>query len=60
MIPRLKAIIPIERAQMKVKVSLSGKDTSKFRERVLKLGSTVENENYEFPDLTMVSYFVDD
>lgn len=59
MIPKLKAVIPIERAEMKVRVTISGKDTNKFRERILKLNPKVENEENDFPDLTMVSLFTD-
>ncbi|GBP80896.1 Ribosome maturation protein SBDS [Eumeta japonica] len=43
----LKKEIPLERAQMRVRILLSGKDARKTREKVIKLTTNVEEENWE-------------
>jgi len=53
-IPQLKAIMPLERAQMRVRVVFSGKDSRKIRERLVKLTTSVESENWEGGELNMV------
>ncbi|KAI5632746.1 shwachman-Bodian-Diamond syndrome (SBDS) protein domain-containing protein [Phthorimaea operculella] len=43
----LKKEIPLERAQMRVRILLSGKDAKKTREKVIKLVTRVEDENWD-------------
>lgn len=47
MIQILKNEIPIERAQMRVRILLTGKDARKTKDKVVKLATTVEDENWE-------------
>lgn len=54
-IPKLKNVIPIERAQMRIKVSFTGKEASKFREKLVKLVAKVENEKKDMIDMSMVN-----
>ncbi|XP_045445900.1 ribosome maturation protein SBDS [Melitaea cinxia] len=46
-IPLIKKEIPLERAQMRVRISLSGKDARKIREKALKMAMSVEEDNWE-------------
>ncbi|XP_049867571.1 ribosome maturation protein SBDS [Pectinophora gossypiella] len=43
----LKKEIPLERAQMRVRILLSGKDAKKTREKAVKLATSVEEENWD-------------
>nr|XP_018915706.1 PREDICTED: ribosome maturation protein SBDS [Bemisia tabaci]XP_018915707.1 PREDICTED: ribosome maturation protein SBDS [Bemisia tabaci] len=53
-IPQLKTVIPIERAQMRVRVTLSGKEAKKLREKMTQLISKVESEEWSDGTLNMV------
>lgn len=46
-IQMIKKEIPIERAQMRVRILLSGKDARKVRDKAIKLAMSVEEENWE-------------
>ncbi|CAH0721857.1 unnamed protein product, partial [Brenthis ino] len=46
-IPLLKNEIPLERAQMRVRILLSGKDARKIRDKAVKLAMNIEEENWE-------------
>ncbi|XP_050345282.1 ribosome maturation protein SBDS [Nymphalis io] len=46
-IPLIKKDIPLERAQMRVRILLSGKDARKVRDKSVKLATNVEEENWE-------------
>ncbi|XP_046965320.1 ribosome maturation protein SBDS [Vanessa cardui] len=46
-IPLIKKDIPLERAQMRVRIMLSGKDARKVRDKAVKLATNVEEENWE-------------
>ncbi|CAG4988543.1 unnamed protein product [Parnassius apollo] len=46
-IQMIKKEIPLERAQMRVRISLSGKDARKVRDKAIKLAMSVEEENWE-------------
>lgn len=46
-IPLIKKEIPLERAQMRVRISLSGKDARKIRDKALKMAMSVEEDNWE-------------
>ncbi|XP_045785355.1 ribosome maturation protein SBDS [Maniola jurtina] len=46
-IPLIKTEIPLERAQMRVRILLSGKDARKVRDKAVKLAMNVEEENWE-------------
>lgn len=43
----IKKDIPLERAQMRVRILLSGKDARKIRDKAVKLVANVEEENWE-------------
>ncbi|XP_014272332.1 ribosome maturation protein SBDS [Halyomorpha halys] len=53
-IPQLKAIMPLERAQMRLKVQFSGKDARKQREKLAKLTTSIESENWDAGELNMI------
>uniref|UniRef100_A0A1B6LID9 Ribosome maturation protein SBDS n=1 Tax=Graphocephala atropunctata TaxID=36148 RepID=A0A1B6LID9_9HEMI len=53
-IPQLKATMPLERAQMRLKIVSSGKEARKLREKVVKLASKVETEEWNGGELNMV------
>ncbi|XP_063973932.1 ribosome maturation protein SBDS [Diachasmimorpha longicaudata] len=46
-IPQLKSVMPLERAQMRLRVVLSGKEARKLREKTVKMASKVETENWD-------------
>lgn len=46
-IQMIKKEIPIERAQMRVRIILSGKEARKVRDKAIKLTAKVEEENWE-------------
>ncbi|XP_065220975.1 ribosome maturation protein SBDS [Planococcus citri] len=54
MIPKLQTVIPIERAQMRVKVTMSGKEANKLKEKLVKIVTKVEEENWDSFELTMI------
>lgn len=43
----LKKEIPLERAQMRVRILLSGKEAKKTREKAIKLATSIEEESWE-------------
>ncbi|XP_075220657.1 SBDS ribosome maturation factor [Lycorma delicatula] len=53
-IPQLKEAIPLERAQMRLRVVLSGKEARKLREKVGKLASSIESEEWNDGTLNFV------
>lgn len=53
-IPQLKTAIPIERAQMRLKAVISGKEAKKLREKLVKLVSKVESEDWDSGSLNLV------
>lgn len=53
-IPQLKTIIPLERAQMRLKITISGKEARKIREKLSKLMSKVESESWDSGTLNLV------
>nr|CAD7412928.1 unnamed protein product [Timema poppensis] len=53
-IPQLKATIPLERAQMRLRVVISGKEARKLRDKVAKLTSSIETESWDSGALTLV------
>lgn len=57
-IPQLKASIPLDRAQMRLKIVLSGKESRKIREKISKLTSKIENEDWNGSQLTIVSVII--
>lgn len=46
--------MPLERAQMRLKVSVSGKETRKLRDKLIKLIATTESEDWSDGTLTLV------
>jgi len=57
-IKQLKEIMPIERAQMRMRVIWSGKEAKKLKEKIVKLTSSVETESWENGELNLV-FFID-
>lgn len=53
-IPQLKGAIPIERAQMRLKAIVSGKEAKKLREKLVKLTSKVESEDWDNGTLNLI------
>ncbi|XP_046680639.1 ribosome maturation protein SBDS [Homalodisca vitripennis] len=53
-IPQLKATMPLERAQMRLKIVISGKEARKLREKVVKLATKVETEEWNSGELNLV------
>lgn len=53
-IPQLKAAMPIERAQMRLKATISGKEAKKLREKLVKLTSKVESEDWDSGTLNLI------
>ncbi|KAK2586903.1 hypothetical protein KPH14_009840 [Odynerus spinipes] len=53
-IPQLKTIIPLERAQMRLKVTVSGKEARKLREKIIKLATKVESEDWDNGTLDLI------
>lgn len=54
-IPMLKEALPLERAQMRIKIVLAGKESRKVREKLTGMLSKVESESWEGSELTLVS-----
>ncbi|KAB7504349.1 Ribosome maturation protein SBDS [Armadillidium nasatum] len=50
---QLNEVIPIQRAQMKVKIQIPGKDSKKIKEKCVTPVVTIENETHD-PNLTIV------
>uniref|UniRef100_A0A069DQU4 Ribosome maturation protein SBDS n=1 Tax=Panstrongylus megistus TaxID=65343 RepID=A0A069DQU4_9HEMI len=46
-IPQLKAVMPLDRAQMRLRVALSGKEARKLREKVAALTTSIESETWD-------------
>ncbi|XP_067013769.1 ribosome maturation protein SBDS [Anabrus simplex] len=53
-IPMLREKIPLERAQMRIKVISSGKEARKLREKIVKLATSTETENWNGGELSIV------
>ncbi|KZC15217.1 PREDICTED: ribosome maturation protein SBDS [Dufourea novaeangliae] len=53
-IPQLKAIIPLERAQMRLRVVISGKEARKLRDKIVKLTTKPETEEWENGTLNLI------
>jgi len=53
-IPQLKTVMALERAQMRLRILISGKEARKLRDKVIKLTATVETENWDSGKLDMV------
>ncbi|XP_044732981.1 ribosome maturation protein SBDS [Chrysoperla carnea] len=53
-IPQLKEVLNIERAQMRIRVTISGKEARKLRDKISKLTSKIEEEDWNSGVLNMV------
>ncbi|XP_066587875.1 ribosome maturation protein SBDS [Prorops nasuta] len=53
-IPQLKTIMPLERAQMRLRIFISGKEVKKLREKLVKLTSKIETEEWESGSLNLI------
>lgn len=53
-IPQLKEVMPLERAQMRVRVLVSGKEARKLREKITKLMTKVETEEWNDGTLNLI------
>ena len=52
-IPQLKDIMPLERAQMRLHISTGGKEARKLREKIAKLGANIEREDWNGGSLNL-------
>lgn len=50
----LKENMPLERARMKLKIVFSGKEARKLKEKVVKLAGSVEQEDWEGANVTLI------
>lgn len=57
-IKQLKEIMPIERAQMRLRVVWANKDAKKMKEKIVKLCSSVETEEWRNGELNLI-FFID-
>ncbi|XP_015175120.1 PREDICTED: ribosome maturation protein SBDS [Polistes dominula] len=53
-IPQLKTVMPLERAQMRLKITISGREAKKLREKLLKTVKKIESENWDSGTLDLV------
>ncbi|CAD1478023.1 unnamed protein product [Heterotrigona itama] len=53
-IPQLKAIMPLERTQMRLKVSVSEKEAKKLKDKIIKLVTKLETEEWDNGTLNLV------
>lgn len=52
-ITQLKAVMPLERAQMRLKISIPGKEAKKLKDKVVKVISKIETEEWINGSLTI-------
>lgn len=50
----IKTVLPLDRAMMRLKVESSSKDAKKLKEKFVALASSVEAENWESGEITLV------
>ncbi|XP_054014554.1 ribosome maturation protein SBDS [Hylaeus anthracinus] len=53
-IPQLKVVMPLERAQMRLRVLVSGKEARKLRDKIVKLIATIETEEWDNGTLNII------
>ncbi|XP_014601000.1 PREDICTED: ribosome maturation protein SBDS [Polistes canadensis] len=53
-IPQLKSVMPLERAQMRLRIIIPGKEAKKLKEKLTKLVKKIESENWDIGTL----YFI--
>lgn len=53
-IPQLKNIMELERAQMRLRVIIHGKDARKLRDNIVKLSKKLENENWDSGTVNLI------
>ena len=53
-IPHLKAEMPLERAQMRLRVFVNGKEAKRVREKIIKIVSTTEKEDWDDGSLNLI------
>lgn len=54
LIPQLKSVMPLERAQMRLKIIISGKEARKLKEKIEKLTSKTESEDWMDGTLSLI------
>jgi ribosome maturation protein SDO1 len=47
-------VLPLDRAMMRLKVESSSKDAKKLKEKFVALASSVESENWDSGEITLV------
>lgn len=57
-IKQLKEVMPIERAQMRLRLIWSGREAKKLREKLVKLVTSVENEEWEGSEIN-ITFLID-
>lgn len=53
-IPQLKTVMPLERAQMRLRLSTGGKEARKLREKIAKMATKIETEDWDGGCLNMI------
>ncbi|OAD61693.1 Ribosome maturation protein SBDS [Eufriesea mexicana] len=53
-IPQLKDVMPLERAQMRLRVLVSGKEAKKLRDKIVKLVTKLETEEWDNGTLDLI------
>ncbi|XP_033224942.1 ribosome maturation protein SBDS isoform X1 [Belonocnema kinseyi] len=53
-IPQLKTVMPLERAQMRLRVFVTGKEAKKVREKIIKIVTTTEKEDWDDGSLNLI------
>ncbi|XP_015604491.1 ribosome maturation protein SBDS [Cephus cinctus] len=53
-IQQLKTVMPLERAQMRLRVLITGKEARKLREKIMKLAAKVESEDWDSGSLNLI------
>ncbi|CAK9829870.1 Ribosome maturation protein SBDS [Anthophora retusa] len=53
-IPQLKAVMPLERAQMRLRVLVSGKEARKLRDKIVRIVKKLETEEWDNGTLNLI------
>ncbi|KOC64528.1 Ribosome maturation protein SBDS [Habropoda laboriosa] len=53
-IPQLKTVMPLDRAQMRVRILVSGKEARKLRDKIIKLVTKLEAEEWDNGTLNLI------
>jgi len=54
----IKTVLPLDRAMMRLKVESTSKDAKKLKEKFVALASSVESENWDSGEITLVQRII--